>query len=54
MAHRFAHFADKAHLDKHKLEQVNSAVMLGVIGSGLMACAFGALFYDFGRWFSVW
>jgi hypothetical protein len=54
MAHRMAHFADKAHLDKETLARVNSAVMLGLIGSGLAACAIGALIYDFGRWFSVW
>jgi len=54
MAHRIAHFADKAHLDRETLARVNSAVMLGLIGSGLAACAIGALIYDFGRWFSVW
>jgi len=54
MAHRIAHFADKAHLDKETLARVNSAVMLGLIGSGLAACAIGALVYDIGRWLSVW
>jgi len=54
MAHRIAHFADKAHLDRETLARVNSAVMLGLIGSGLAACAIGALIYDIGRWFSAW
>jgi hypothetical protein len=54
MAHRIAHFADKAHLDRETLARVNSAVMLGLIGSGLATCVIGALIYDIGRWFSVW
>jgi hypothetical protein len=54
MAHRIAHFADKAHLDRETLARVNSAVMLGLIGSGLAACAIGALVYDIGRWLSAW
>ena len=54
MAHRIAHFADKPHLDRETLARVNSAVMLGLIGSGLAACAIGALVYDIGRWLSAW
>ena len=54
MAHRMAHLADKAHLDRETLARVHSAVMLRVIGSGLLACAIGAFVYDVGRWFSVW
>jgi hypothetical protein len=54
MAHRMAHFADKAHLDRHTLGRVNSAIMLGLVGTGLVACAFGAIVYDVGRWFSAW
>ena len=54
MAHRMAHFADKAHLDRHTLARVNSAVMLGLIGGGLVACALGAFIYDIGRAFSAW
>jgi hypothetical protein len=53
-----AHFAwpsfDKAHFDRNTLDRVESAIMLGLIGSGLMACAIGAFIYDIGRWFSVW
>jgi hypothetical protein len=49
-----AHLADKAHFDKQTLARVKEAVMLGLIGSGLLACAIGALVYDAGRLFSLW
>jgi hypothetical protein len=48
------HLADKAHFDKATIAKVNSAVMLGVIGTGLAACAFGAIIFDFGRMLAVW
>jgi hypothetical protein len=48
------HLADKAHFDKATIAKVNSAVMLGVIGLGLAACAFGAIIFDFGRMLAVW
>jgi hypothetical protein len=54
MAHRMAHIADRAQLGKHALERVESALMLGVIGGGLLACAIGAFIYDMGRLFAVW
>jgi hypothetical protein len=45
----------KAHfVDRHTLARVNTAIMLGLVGSGLAACAFGAIVYDIGRWFSAW
>jgi hypothetical protein len=53
MAHRMAHLADKAHL-LDTLERVNGAIVLGLIGTGLTACAFGAIVYDVGRLFSAW
>jgi hypothetical protein len=50
-----AHLVDKIHgLDKHTLARVNTALMLGLIGTGLAACAFGAIVYDVGRLFSAW
>ncbi|HEV7990029.1 MAG TPA: hypothetical protein VGP23_16205 [Candidatus Binataceae bacterium] len=49
-----AHLADKAHLDKHTLARVNSAIMLIVIGGGLLACVLGAVIYDLGRLLSMW
>jgi hypothetical protein len=49
-----AHLVDKAHLDKHTLARVNTALMLGLIGTGLVACAFGAIVYDVGHLFSAW
>ena len=42
-----AHFADK-------IEHVELAVLLSLIGSGLGLCVFGAVVYDIGRAFSVW
>lgn len=47
-------YAHKAHFDRDTLDRVNSAIMLGLVGSGLAACAIGALIYDFGRAFSIW
>lgn len=45
----------KAHFfDKEALARVHSAIMLGLIGSGLAACAIGALIYDIGRLVSQW
>ena len=44
-----AHLVDKAHLDKHTLARVNTVLMLGLIGTGLAACVFGAVVYDIGR-----
>jgi hypothetical protein len=54
MTHRMAHLAERVHVDKATLARVNSGIMLGLIGSGLVACAIGAMLYDIGRWFSVW
>jgi hypothetical protein len=57
------HFArphfDKPHFDrgifnKGTLDRVESAIVLGLVGSGLAACAMGALIYDLGRLFSAW
>jgi hypothetical protein len=41
-------------IDRHLLARVNSAIMLGLVGSGLLACAIGAFVYDVGRLFSAW
>lgn len=49
-----AHFADKLHFNKQKLDRVESAVLLGLIGGGLAACVLGAVIYDIGRAFSAW
>jgi hypothetical protein len=54
MSHRIAQFADKAHLDRQTLARVNSAIIFGLIGGGLLACAAGALIYDIGHLFSAW
>lgn len=49
------HILGKAYfVGRQILARLNSAVMLGLVGSGLAACAIGAFVYDIGRWFSVW
>ncbi len=59
MAHRkvhldVAHLADKAHLDRHTLTRIQSAVIFGSIGSGLLACALGAFVYDMWQVVAGW
>jgi len=49
MAHRMAHLADKAHLDTDTLTRIQSVVIFGSIGSGLLACALGSFIFDLGR-----
>jgi hypothetical protein len=57
MAHfnMMAHFVDKIHFaGKDTLDRVESAIVIGLVGSGLAACAIGAFIYDVGRTFSIW
>jgi len=49
-----AHLAEKAHFDRHTLARVNSAVIFGLIGGGLLVCALGAFVYDVGRMLTLW
>ncbi len=49
-----AHFAGKLHFNKQMLDQIESAVLLGLIIGGLAACVLGAGVYDIGRAFSIW
>jgi len=49
-----AHFADKLHVDKHKIDRMESAVLLSLIGGGLAVCVLGSAVYDIGRAFSAW
>ena len=48
-----AHFA-KLHFDWQKLDRVEAAILLGLIGGGLAVCVLGAVVYDIGRMFSAW
>ncbi len=52
-----AHFA-RPHFDRAHfigaLDRVESVIVLGLVGSGLLACVIGASVYDVGRWFSAW
>ncbi|MGB8629088.1 MAG: hypothetical protein WCD69_06820 [Xanthobacteraceae bacterium] len=36
------------------IDRVESALLLSLIGGGLVLCALGAAVYDVGRVFSVW
>jgi hypothetical protein len=49
-----AHQADKARLDSDTLTRIQSAVIFGSIGSGLLACALGSFIFDVGRAFAAW
>ena len=50
-----ASILQKARLhDHHLVAELNKAIMLGLVCSGLVACMLGASVYDVGRWFSAW
>ena len=49
-----AYLAEKMHFDRRTLARVNSAVIFGLIGAGLAACAISAIVYDVERLFSAW
>jgi hypothetical protein len=49
-----AHLADKVHVDRNTLTKIQSAVIFGSIGSGLLACALGAFIFDVGRAVAAW
>ena len=38
-------------VEKHVLERLNSALLLGLVCGGLAVCAFGAVAFDLSRWF---
>jgi hypothetical protein len=44
--------ADKA--DGTTLSRIESVVIFGSIGSGLLACALGSFIFDLGRAFAAW
>jgi hypothetical protein len=48
------HFAAKLHVDKRKIDRVESVLLLSLIGGGLALCVLGATVYDLGRAFSAW
>jgi hypothetical protein len=57
MARRKVHFdvahpADKA--DRTTLSRIESVVIFGSIGSGLLACALGSFIFDIGRALAAW
>ena len=48
-----AHFTGKL-IDKQKIDRVETAVLITLIGSSLTLCVLSATVYDIGRAFSVW
>jgi uncharacterized membrane protein len=59
MAHRkvhldVTHLVDRVHVDSATLTRIQSAVIFGSIGSGLLACALGSFIFDVGRAFAAW
>jgi hypothetical protein len=54
LAHHF-HLADWSHVvDRQMLARLNTAIVFGMIATGLATCVLGAAIFDVGRWFSVW
>jgi hypothetical protein len=49
-----AHLVDKAHFDRNAIARVNSAIVFGLVGLGVAACALGAIVFDLVRLFSAW
>jgi hypothetical protein len=50
-----AQFADKHfETDRHLVERANGALLLTLVGGGLVACAVGAAVVDIGRWMAGW
>jgi hypothetical protein len=41
-------------LEKETLLRANSALLLALVGSGLAACAVGAIIFDIGRMVGAW
>jgi hypothetical protein len=53
MAHfAWSHF-DRTHPVRDVFDRVESVIVVGLIGAGLVACALGAVVYDVERWVSA-
>jgi hypothetical protein len=53
MAHFAWSYFDKTHLARDIVDRVESVIVIGLIGGGLLACALGAVAYDVERWVSA-
>ena len=54
-ARAMAQLADKHfETDRHLIARANGALLLTLVGGGLVACALGAAVYDIGRWMAAW
>jgi hypothetical protein len=40
--------------EKQFFWRANSALLIAIVGGGLLACVFGATVYDIGHWLTVW
>jgi hypothetical protein len=40
--------------DRQLLDRANRALLMSVVGGGLVACALGASIYDIGDWLCIW
>jgi hypothetical protein len=49
-----AQLVEKHWVEKEMLLRANSALMLTLVGGGLLTCAFGAVVFDIGRVFAIW
>jgi hypothetical protein len=41
-------------VDRQLLDRANRALLIGVVGGGLLVCALGASIYDIGDWLDMW
>jgi hypothetical protein len=53
MGHFAGSYFDKPHAVRNILDRVESAIVVGLIGAGLIACALGAVVYDVEGWLSA-
>lgn len=49
-----AMLADNLHVNRQKIDRLESAVLLSLVGGGLALCVLGATAYDIARAFSMW
>jgi hypothetical protein len=49
-----AHLVGKHFVEKDTIGRANSALMLALIGGGLVVCALGAVVFDIGRMLAIW
>ena len=53
MGHFAGSYFAKSHAVRDVLDRVETAIVVGLIGTGLVACALAALVYDVERWLTA-